>query len=551
MNKQKFIESLRDPSKLKENELEELDNLIKQYPYFQGARVLSAKAAKEKKSKDVNSKIASAAIYVTDRVLLKKYINDHLFYIHSKDRKVDFSQDEVKAKPKRKSPLSRQSPSRVTEPKTSPKDPKQAKSESVKPEKSAKEVKSALKPSSKAETSPPPKTPDYSLDELIEEIYLDIEELKKSKARFDEVGKKLEEEDAVNAAILKASQVKAPEANKEEPTETKVEDAAPTLDKESEDKAVVSREPETQVSPPTQEEKTSEALKSEEKEEKPAKKPKKTPVKKASTSTRKKAETKKTTAKKTTTKASSKSASIKDLKEKALEASKGKEEKASAKAKSEDKIESTEALATDEQEAISNNLPLNADASRTNLSSEESGKEKVEETKPKTKSPAKTKKTSTAKEEKASEDKSAASKEPETKAETKEDVTKETPPQQEKEEESDTLKVVRRRSGKVQSTTYEPKKSQEKDESQLIDDFISKSPSISKPQKDQEKDKKDLADKSSRFQADIGSEYLAEIYVEQGKVDRAISIYEKLCLKFPEKKSFFASRIAELQSEKD
>ncbi|MEL7006679.1 MAG: hypothetical protein AAFN93_28730, partial [Bacteroidota bacterium] len=95
MNKHRFLESLRDPSKLKDNEVEELDQLIKDFPYFQGARVLSAKVSKEKNKADVSRRVASAAVYVTDRALLKKYINDHLFIIDSKDRQKKVAEEGV------------------------------------------------------------------------------------------------------------------------------------------------------------------------------------------------------------------------------------------------------------------------------------------------------------------------------------------------------------------------------------------------------------------------------------------------------------------------
>ena len=43
------------------------------------------------------------------------------------------------------------------------------------------------------------------------------------------------------------------------------------------------------------------------------------------------------------------------------------------------------------------------------------------------------------------------------------------------------------------------------------------------------------------------SENLAIIYKNQGKTKKAIEIYEKLILKFPEKEAYFATRIEDLK----
>lgn len=482
MNKEKFIDCLRDPSLLQDSEIRELNQLVKRYPYFQGARALLAKVSKERNLKDAAHRISSAAVYTTDRALLKKYISDHLFFLDSREAvkeektapkkttgrktprppvqgresvkqvpstpgasatKPDPSGDqELKLPPKPEKRVIK--PSEDVQPPVSPKAPQVSKERPTqRPKVAKKEVLVKPAPPSEEELSSLQES-STNLDDWIKEIHEDIEALKKSKARFLELDKKLEEEekkkeeeDAVNAALKKVTDNKKPVVKKS------------VTNAEPEAKISKSKPPKKET-PPVKEE--SEIDK---KEEKPAKA--KTPIKKK-TPVKKKTSVKKT--------------------------------------------------ATKKAEKKPDPIP----------------KEVQAETKP---------------EELAPEIKELPTKKKEAKAE---------------EEDNSTLKVVRRRSGKVKSTTFEAvdqEKPEEENKDKIIDEFISTSPKISKGDKSKlalEEDKEDLSDTSSRFKADIGTEYLAEIYVEQGKIERAISIYEKLSLKFPEKRPYFVARIEELKS---
>ncbi|MEO6165911.1 MAG: hypothetical protein ABIO46_09915 [Chitinophagales bacterium] len=60
----------------------------------------------------------------------------------------------------------------------------------------------------------------------------------------------------------------------------------------------------------------------------------------------------------------------------------------------------------------------------------------------------------------------------------------------------------------------------------------------------------DLAKKSIEMDDEMVTETLATIYESQGLFDKAIRMYARLSLKFPEKSLFFAARIKELKSKK-
>ncbi len=90
------------------------------------------------------------------------------------------------------------------------------------------------------------------------------------------------------------------------------------------------------------------------------------------------------------------------------------------------------------------------------------------------------------------------------------------------------------------------KKSKSKD--QIIDEFIKKQPSISRP-KAEFYDPIIKARESVVDNENIVSETLAEIYHDQGHLEKAIKIYRKLSLKYPEKSSYFAALIEKAEKE--
>ena len=80
----------------------------------------------------------------------------------------------------------------------------------------------------------------------------------------------------------------------------------------------------------------------------------------------------------------------------------------------------------------------------------------------------------------------------------------------------------------------------------IIDRFLDENPSIKRKVKSTNKN--DLSVQSSKFDENLVSETLANIYAKQGNIKRAKLIYKKLSLKFPEKKSYFATLVKELKN---
>ena len=82
---------------------------------------------------------------------------------------------------------------------------------------------------------------------------------------------------------------------------------------------------------------------------------------------------------------------------------------------------------------------------------------------------------------------------------------------------------------------------------EIIDKFIAENPQISRPKQDFY-DPMVVAQTSVVDQENIISETLARVYLNQGYLEKAISIYQKLSLKNPEKSVYFAKLIEEAKN---
>lgn len=83
--------------------------------------------------------------------------------------------------------------------------------------------------------------------------------------------------------------------------------------------------------------------------------------------------------------------------------------------------------------------------------------------------------------------------------------------------------------------------------SEIIEKFIEQEPRIS-PAKSTFYSPVNMARKSVQEPDDLITETLARIYAQQGNFKKAIDIYEKMALKFPEKRRYFAALIEDLNN---
>jgi hypothetical protein len=81
----------------------------------------------------------------------------------------------------------------------------------------------------------------------------------------------------------------------------------------------------------------------------------------------------------------------------------------------------------------------------------------------------------------------------------------------------------------------------------LIDRFIRTSPRITPSPEKSDIPLEDISKPFVEGQGKFVTETLARIYINQGYYSRAIEIYEKLSLKFPEKSSYFATQIENIR----
>ncbi|WP_439556871.1 hypothetical protein [Dyadobacter sp.] len=99
-----------------------------------------------------------------------------------------------------------------------------------------------------------------------------------------------------------------------------------------------------------------------------------------------------------------------------------------------------------------------------------------------------------------------------------------------------------------QATAASVLKSEEQKRQQLIiQGFMKKNPRINRQDNNLEPVEIDLSGRvAESWEGTIETEAFAKILIRQGKIEKAIDIYQKLILKKPEKRNYFAKKLSEL-----
>ena len=103
---------------------------------------------------------------------------------------------------------------------------------------------------------------------------------------------------------------------------------------------------------------------------------------------------------------------------------------------------------------------------------------------------------------------------------------------------------------KTSKKKIKPEGPKQKEQIEIIDQFIKAQPTISKNKltaKETPIAKEDLIEEDLTYGENIVSETLVHILLKQGKKEKAIEVLKKLIWKFPQKKAYFAAQIEDLK----
>lgn len=599
MNKNDLITFLRNPNELKDSDLGELEKIIETNPYFLSGRLLLAKASKELKHPETKNRISSAAVYSTDRPLLKKYINDKLFFLSKAPEKEDIVESITAPTIEKESiPIKSKEPQKI---------------EIIDKKKEEKEIE---KPKDVAQEKPrreprfdPSATASFRKKIDVKDGLPSAPPIKKDEKKPNKktvfVGKKVDRSNRVRKKSIRD------EVLNEQSPKNKLKKETPSSDIEASAENKPATPPESKKVEKPKEEIEKPSIKKTESTQKNT--PKNTPTSPPSISKNiesndsffdeiNKVDAKKKVAPPSTTDSKKVASSQKATSKESPSPEKIEEKKIERPKKIKTRANSglnVPKVPSGEIDSLLDELKRDMESLKSSRVKFAEVQQKIEEddefsaaleraTKkiPNSKIETEVKKTEvdekieldanapvTEKKEIEETKKSSIKKEVTPEKKSKPKATKKVDTEKTKARKTTTEKIKSKSEKKTPSKTASKKKivsksaskpkskktkseakGSEKDEdgsgnknidqSSIIDKFISESPSIKYQKKKEEVENQDLSDQSTEWNKELASEYLAEIYLHQGNKKRAIEIYKALSLKFPNKKSYFADLIS-------
>ncbi|MEM6736481.1 MAG: hypothetical protein AAF620_10485 [Bacteroidota bacterium] len=533
MNKNELIILLRDPSKISSSDLEEIAELVRESPYFLSARLLLAKGSKELKQPNTKNRIASAAVYSTDRTLLKKYMNGDLFFLN----RPSLAKKNVRKKIVTKNEIEGKSTN---------------KSEDAISDTSLNKQPGVLKTTRKRPGPKVPNIPSGDLDAILEELRQDMENLKSSRAHFVEVQHQIEEDEVTHRKAGVNDKIDIVELKKDIEKEIVGSDES----KPPKPKKIKAKEEQSEI------------------DEDEAINRKLTELAKQQEELAIKVEQKIALEKENRTKEKAIKKEQKEIESNRIEGIilNNKTEKKSTLS-SDNGIEKHSERTTREPKfsRFSNRsyirkpkVPkddfIEFDKENETKDNKISLEESMEQTKSEKRKILKAKRTDYKNKPEASLKDHGIEKSDQstTKQETTKPYTSDITMSKNTIVKKAKLVKSKRstRQGSKMGKSSEPELFNNKDEDlakykhkkqqRIIDKFIKESPSL-KYNREFKQTTDDLAANSASWDKNTASEYLAEIYLEQGNKKRAIEIYKVLSLKYPEKKSYFVSLISKIE----
>ena len=280
MNKQKLLEIIGNYHDISSKDLEALEELVKNYPYFQGARSLIAKGSHLNNTPSKDIKIRLAALYATDRSVFKRLMEGKISIpplpgsSPAPTEKTSPTEASKQPTSSSKTPLTTKetpiSPADSQKPEVKDQIPKKAEEvvkdlpqASSKPEQPAAEIPAeeekpatSTAPSTvKEDQVVPGSAPTIDLDQLYQEIELNLKELQIYKKKFfqgegleptDEKKKPLIVEEDFLKTIEKKEEIIGEGANKQEQIKL-IDDFIKTAPSFSQKKNPPPEEPQEQV----------------------------------------------------------------------------------------------------------------------------------------------------------------------------------------------------------------------------------------------------------------------------------------------------------------